>query len=59
VVGELADLEAGEALAAEDDPGQGRGERLDGFDPADAQGAVGAAVLGRRGGDGESSGRGD
>jgi hypothetical protein len=51
VVGELAELEAGEAVAAEDDPGEDRGERLDRFDPADQQRTV-ASFGGRRGGDG-------
>jgi hypothetical protein len=40
VVGEVAKPEAGQALTAEDDPDQGRGERLDRFDPADEQGTV-------------------
>jgi hypothetical protein len=51
VVGELAELEAGQALAAEDDPGEDRGQRLDRFDPAGQQRAV-AGFGGRRGGDG-------
>jgi hypothetical protein len=52
VVGELAELEAGEALAAEDDPGQRRSQRLDRLDPAGQQGAVaGALTLWSRGDD--------
>jgi hypothetical protein len=34
MVGVLAELEARETVAAEDDPKQGRGQRLDRFDPA-------------------------
>jgi hypothetical protein len=50
VVGVLAELEPVEAVAAEDDPGQGRGERLDRLDPGGEQGAVtGAGVLWLRG----------
>jgi hypothetical protein len=51
VVAELAELEPGEALAAEDDPGEDRGQRLDRFDPAVEQRAI-ASFGGRRGGDG-------
>jgi hypothetical protein len=51
VVGELAELEPGQALAAEDDPGEDRGQRLDRFDPAGQQRAI-AGFGGRRGGDG-------
>jgi hypothetical protein len=51
VVGELAELEPGEALAAEDDPGEDRGQRLDRFDPAGQQRAI-ASFGGRRGSDG-------
>jgi hypothetical protein len=50
VVGELPELEPGEAVAAEDDPGEDRGKRLDRFDPAGQQRAV-ASFGGRRGGD--------
>jgi hypothetical protein len=50
VVGELAELEPGEAVAAEDDPGENGGQRLDRFDPAGEQRAV-ASFGGRRGGD--------
>ena len=51
VVGVLAELEPGQALAAEDDPGQRRGERLDRFDPAGEQRAVaGAGFFGLGGG---------
>jgi hypothetical protein len=50
VVGERAELEAGEPVAAEDDPGQRRGQLPDRFDPAGQQGAIaGALFLGRRG----------
>jgi hypothetical protein len=51
MVGELPQLEAGEAVAAEDDPGEDRGQRLDRFDPAGEQRAI-ASFGGRRGGDG-------
>jgi hypothetical protein len=53
VVGEVAELEAGEALAAEDDPGQRRGQRLDRLDAAGEQWAVAGAspVWGSRGDD--------
>jgi hypothetical protein len=51
VVGEPVELEAGQAVAAEDDPGEDRGQRLDRFDPAGEQRAV-ASFGGRRGGDG-------
>jgi hypothetical protein len=50
VVSEVAELEPGEAVAAEDDPGEDRGQRLDRLDPAGQQGAV-ASFGGRRGGD--------
>jgi hypothetical protein len=43
VVGELAELEADEAVAAEDDPGQRRGQRLDRLDAAGEEGAVAGA----------------
>jgi hypothetical protein len=47
VVGVVAELEADEAVAAEDDPGQGRGEWLDRLDRSGEQGAVtGAGLLG-------------
>jgi hypothetical protein len=58
VVAVLAQLELAEAVAAEDDPGQGRGERLDRLDPGGEQRAVaGAGVLwlGWLGGDTDSS----
>jgi hypothetical protein len=51
VVGELAELEARQAVPAEDDPGEDRGQRLDRFDPAGEQRSV-AGFGGRRGGDG-------
>jgi hypothetical protein len=51
VVGELAELEAAQAVAAEDDPGEDRRQRLDRFDSAGEQRAV-ASFGGRRGGDG-------
>jgi hypothetical protein len=43
VVGELAEGEVGEAIAAEDDPDQRRGQLLDRFDLAGQQGAVAGA----------------
>jgi hypothetical protein len=46
VIGVTPEFELGEAVAAEDDPGQGRGERLDRLDLGGEQGAVtGAGVL--------------
>jgi len=51
VVGEGAELEAREAVAAEDDPGQRRGQLLDRFDLADEKGAVASAGLVWSGGD--------
>jgi hypothetical protein len=50
VVGEPVELEAGQAVAAEDDPGEDRGQRLDRFDPADQQRSI-TGFGGRRGGD--------
>jgi hypothetical protein len=43
VVGELAELEAVEALAAEDDAGQRRRERLDRLDAAGEEWAIAGA----------------
>jgi len=52
VVAVLAELEPGKAVAAEDDPGQGRGERLDRLDRGGEKGAVaGAGGVGLRGDD--------
>jgi len=45
VVGERAEREVGEAVAAEDDPDQRRGQLLDRFDPAGQQGAIAGASL--------------
>jgi hypothetical protein len=51
VVGVLAELEAVEAVAAEDDADQGRGQRLDRFDSAGQQRAVAGAGFFRGYGD--------
>jgi hypothetical protein len=50
VVAVLTKLELGEAVAAEDDPGQGRGEWLDRLDPGGEQRAVAGAGFLRLGG---------
>jgi hypothetical protein len=52
VVGVLAELEAVESLAAEDDAGQGRGERLDRLDRGGEQGTVAGASFLWLGGNG-------
>jgi hypothetical protein len=54
VVGVLPELELGEPVATEDDPGQGRGERLDRLHPGGEQRAVTGASVIWFGGDGRS-----
>jgi hypothetical protein len=61
VIGVIANLELGEAVATEDDPLEGRGQRLDRLDPPGEERSVaGAGVVGLgglvgRGGDTGSS----